>query len=168
MQGESSNPQKGDKSSRGVGGDGDKTPKGNGGNGEKPPLTPPFSSPPSSPPSSPSSYSTTTSSPTPPHSPKGHDKNPLLKLETKFELLMYNGVVNAKILDNWVLQLEVYCRIQRVKDDDTKIHLASLRLEGVVLVWWEAKTQEDMKKHRKVLTSWNDFVDALRIQFYPL
>lgn len=54
LQGEVSNPPKGDKPERGDEGDGDKTPKWNGGNGDKPPLTPPFSSHPSSPSFSPS------------------------------------------------------------------------------------------------------------------
>ena len=81
---------------------------------------------------------------------------------------MYNGEVNSKRLDNWIRQIEVYCRIQRIKYDETKIKLASLRLEGATLIWWEAKTQEDMKKHDKVLSSWNDFVVAIRRQFYPL
>jgi hypothetical protein len=62
----------------------------------------------------------------------------------------------------------VYCRIQRIKDDETKIQLSSLRLESETLIWWEAKTQEDMKKHGKVLSSWNDFIVALKRQFYPL
>ena len=81
---------------------------------------------------------------------------------------MYDGKVDPEILDNWVRQLEVNCRIKRIKDDDTKIQLASLRLESATLIWWEAKTQEDMKKRGKVLTYWNDFVVALRRQFYPL
>ena len=71
---------------------------------------------------------------------------------------MYNGEVNAEILDNWIRHIEVHYRIQRIKDDETKIQLASLRLEGATLIWWETKTQEDMKKHGKVLSSWNDFV----------
>jgi hypothetical protein len=71
-------------------------------------------------------------------------------------------------LDNWIRQIEVYCRIQRIKDDETKIQIASLRLESETLIWWEAKTQEDMKKHGKVLSSWNDFIVALKRQFYPL
>ena len=96
LQGESSNPRKGDKSSKGDGGDGDKNPKGNG-NGDKPPLTPP-----SSPLSSPSSSSTTSPSQTPPHSPKGHGKTPFLKLDIKFDLPMYDGKVDAERLDNWV------------------------------------------------------------------
>jgi hypothetical protein len=62
----------------------------------------------------------------------------------------------------------VYCRIQRIKYDETKIQLASLRLESEALIGWEAKTQEDMKKHGKVLSSWNDFIVALKRQFYPL
>lgn len=66
---------------------------------------------------------------------------------------MYNGKVNAEIFHNWVRQLEVYYRIQNIKDDETNIQLASLRLESVALIWWEAKTQEEVKKHGKVSTS---------------
>jgi hypothetical protein len=153
LQGESSNPSK-DK-----GDSGDKTPKGNGGNGDTPPPSPP------------SSTSSTISQP-PPNSPKGHGKIPpqipLLKLDIKFELPMYNGEVNAEKLDNWIRQIEVYCRIQRIQDDETKIQLASLRLDSATLIWWEAKTQEDMKKHGKILSSWNDFIVAIKKQFYPL
>lgn len=100
FQGESSNPPKGDKPPRGDGGNGEKPPKWNGGNGEKTPLTPLLSSPPSPPPSSPSSSSTSTPSQAPPHSPKEHGETPLLKLYINFEFPMYNGEVNAKILDN--------------------------------------------------------------------
>ena len=82
---------------------------------------------------------------------------------------MYNGELNAERLDNWVRQIEVYCRIQRIKDDETNIQLASLRFEGATLIWWEAKNQEDtLKKHGKVLSSWNDFFVAIRRQFYPI
>jgi hypothetical protein len=62
----------------------------------------------------------------------------------------------------------VYCRIQRIKDDETKIQLASLRLDSATRIWWEAKTQEDMKKHGKFLSSWNYFIVSLKIKFYPL
>jgi hypothetical protein len=83
LQGENSNPPKGN------GDSGDKTPKGNGGNGDSPPPSPP------------SSTSSTISQP-PPNSPKEHGKTPLLKLDIKFELSMYNGEVNAEKLDNWI------------------------------------------------------------------
>jgi hypothetical protein len=153
LQGEGSNP------SKNKGDSGDKTPKGNGGNGATPPPSPPSSS------------SSTSSQPLP-NSPRGHGKIPpqipLLNLDIKFELPMYNGEVNAEKLDNWIRQIEVYCRIQRIQDNETKIQLASLRLDSAALIWWEAKTQEDMKKHGKILTSWNDFIVAIKKKFYPL
>jgi hypothetical protein len=106
LQGEGFNP------SKHKGDSGDKTPNGNGGNGASPPPSPPSSS------------SSTSSRPFP-NSPKGHGKTPpqipLLKLDIKFELSMYNGEVNAEKLDNWIRQIEVYYRIQKIQDDETKI-----------------------------------------------
>ena len=55
---------------------------------------------------------------------------------------MFNGEFNAENLDNLIRQLEVYLRILNLQYDDTKIQLASLRMEGATLVWWEAKTKE--------------------------
>jgi len=81
---------------------------------------------------------------------------------------MYNGEVNAEKLDNWIRKLEVYCRIQNLQEDDIKIQLASLRMEGETLVWWESKTQEEIKKHGKISIIWNDFIAAIKRQFYPL
>ena len=78
---------------------------------------------------------------------------------------MYNGEVNFEILDNWFSQLEVYCKIQNIKYDETKIQLASLRLESATFIWWEAKTQEDMKKYGKVSTSWIDLFLHLEENF---
>jgi hypothetical protein len=60
---------------------------------------------------------------------------PLLKLDVKFELPMYNGELDAEKLDNWIKQIEVYCRIQQILDDTTKIQLATLRMGGTALIW---------------------------------
>jgi hypothetical protein len=151
-QGEGSNP------SLHKGGSGDKNPGGNGGNGASPP--------PSLPPSSTSSSSSSSSSK---HLPDGHGKTPSqipsLKLDIKFELPIYNGEVNAEKLDNWIRQIEVYSRIQKIQDDETKIQLASLRLDGSALIWWESKTQEEIKKNGKISLSWNDFIIAIKKNF---
>jgi hypothetical protein len=92
----------------------------------------------------------------------------LLKLDVKFQLSTYDGELDAEKLDNWVRQLEVYCRIQNIVDDETKIQLASLKLGGTTLIWWERRTRDDLKKSGKTISSWNDFVIALKQQFYPL
>ena len=130
--------------------DEDKSKKGNGGNGEA------LSSPSSS------SSSSTSSIVHQPHKSKRTSKSPLLKLEVRLEFPMFNGEVNVDKLDNWIWQLEVYLRIHNLQDDDTKIQLDSLRMEDVALVWWEAKTQEEIKKHGKIILSWSDFIATIK------
>ena len=64
--------------------------------------------------------------------------------------------------------MEVYLIIQNLQDDDTKFQLASLRVEDETLVWWEAKTKKEIKKHGKIIISWSDFIISIKQQFYPL
>ena len=75
---------------------------------------------------------------------------------------MFNGEVNVDKLDNWIRKLEVYLRIQNLQDDDTKIQLASLRMEDVTLVWWEAKTKGEIKEHGKIILSWLEFITTVK------
>ena len=89
-------------------------------------------------------------------------KSRFLKLDVKFKFPMFDGEVNAEKLDNWIRKLEVYLRIQNFHDDDTKIQLASLRMEGATLVWWEAKTKEEIKKYGKIIISWTDFISTIK------
>jgi len=74
------------------------------------------------PPSSPSSPSSSSSSFNAEFEiEKKRKKASLLKLDVKFELPIYDGEMNPEKLDNWIKQLEVYCRIQNTSDDKTKI-----------------------------------------------
>jgi hypothetical protein len=36
------------------------------------------------------------------------------------------------------------------------------------LIWWESKNQEDLLKKGKMISSWYEFIVALKKQFYPL
>jgi hypothetical protein len=58
--------------------------------------------------------------------------------------------------------------VQQIDEDEVNIQLASLRLEGTMLIWWEGKLQEGIQKSGKILSSWSEFKAALRKQFYPL
>ena len=140
--------------------------KGRSQEGEDPPQIPP--SPPSSPPSSPSSSSSSSKSNAKKHVHKHKNEMPLLKLDVKFELPIYDGEVNAGKLDNWVMQMEVYCSVQQIKDEATQIKLASLRLAGTALIWWQSKLQNGMQQVGNVFPSWKSFISSLRKQFYPL
>jgi len=51
---------------------------------------------------------------------------------------IYDGEMNPEKLQNWIKQLEVYCRIQKVVDDYTKTKLDTLRIGGTNLIWWES------------------------------
>lgn len=41
---------------------------------------------------------------------RDESKKPFLKLDVKFHLPMYNGESNTKKLNNWIRQIEIYCR----------------------------------------------------------
>jgi hypothetical protein len=64
--------------------------------------------------------------------------------------------------------MEVYCSVQQIKDGATQIKLASLRLAGTSLIWWQSKLQNGTQQVGNVFPSWQVFVSALRKQFYPL
>ena len=162
LEGEGSKLHKeGEGSSRGHN-DEDKSKKGNGGNGD--------SGKSSSSPSSSSSSSSTSTSSSVHHSHKFENtgKSHFLKLDVKLELPNFDGEVNAQKLDNWIRKLEFYLRIQNFHDEETKIQLASLRMEGTTLVWWEVKTKEEIKKYGKIILSWSDLIFAMKQQFFPL
>jgi hypothetical protein len=103
---------------------------------------------PPKPPSSPSSSSSSSSE----HSHhsqhyihKDSFKKPLLNLDVKFSLPIFNGDYNPENLDNWIRQVEVYFRVHHIDEEEVKVKLASLRLEGTTLVWWERKIQDISK-----------------------
>lgn len=95
-------------------------------------------------------------------------KIPFFKLDVKFDLSMFSGESNAENIDKWIKQVELYSNIQIIKEDEAKICLAPFRLSSTVLVWWEGKLQKGGKSSRKLISSWSEFVFALRGQFYPL
>jgi hypothetical protein len=125
---------------------------------------------PPDPPSSPSSSISSSSE----HSHHSHNsshktsfKKPLLKLDVKFSLPMFNGDANPEKLDNWIRQVEVYRRVQHIDEEEVKVQFDSLRLEGTALIWWERKLQEKLKCGN-LLSSWSEFKSVIRKQFYPL
>jgi hypothetical protein len=98
---------------------------------------------------------------------KASFKKPLLNLDVKFYLPMFNGYVNPKNLDNWIRWVEVYFHVHHIDEEEVKVQLASLQLEGITLVWWESKIQ-DRSKCGNVFSSWSEFKSMIRNQFYPL
>ena len=104
---------------------------------------------------------------TPPNSPVHNKKASLIKLDVKFDLPIYDGELNVENLDNWIRQIDVYCRVQNIDSNKSKIQLESLCLGGTALVWWEGITQADMKRHGNTISIWSEFFAAIKKKFYP-
>jgi len=124
--------------------------------------------PPSPPPSrTPSSPTSTGPYPSTSHPSSLHKKiasrKPLLNLDVKFNMPMYNDEPNAEKIYNWIWKMEVYYRVQKIDEDEVKLQLASLHLEVTTLIWWEG-----IQKSGNILSSWLEFKFELRKQFYPL
>ena len=66
-------------------------------------------------------------------------KIPLLKLDIKYNLPMFNGENDAKKLDGWVRKIEVYCRIQKLLGDEAKFNWPHCDLESLFLYGGRAK-----------------------------
>jgi hypothetical protein len=105
------------------------------------------------PPYSPSSFSSSSFEHSHHSSHKASLKKPLLKLDVKFSLPMFNGNANPGNLDNWIQQVEVYCHVQQIDEEEVKVKLVSLQLEGTTLVWWERKLH-DRGKCGNIISSW--------------
>jgi hypothetical protein len=87
--------------------------------------------------SSPSSSSSSSSEHSHHSSHKSSFKKPLLKLDVKFSLPMFNGDVNPEKIYKWIQQVKVYCCVQHIDEEEVKVQLDSLRLEDIALIWWE-------------------------------
>ena len=48
---------------------------------------------------------------TPPKSPAHNHKASLINLDAKYDFPIYDGELNAEKLDNWIRQIDVYCRV---------------------------------------------------------
>ena len=48
-------------------------------------------------------------------------KKPFFKLDVKFHLPMFNSESNAEKLSNWIMEIEIYYRIQQIEEDEAKI-----------------------------------------------
>ena len=41
-------------------------------------------------------------------------------------------------------------------------------MSGTTLIWWESRAQVDLVQHGKIISSWVEFISAMRNKFYPL
>jgi len=89
-------------------------------------------------------------------------------MEVKFKLKSFGGEIDPERLNQWFKQMEAYFWVQKIESDEEKIEIATLKLEGHALVWWEAYLDSNTSFEEVPMIRWSAFKELLRDQFYPL
>nr|CAD1835497.1 unnamed protein product [Ananas comosus var. bracteatus] len=85
------------------------------------------------------------------------------KVEAKFEIPNYNGIVDAEKLDVWLDQLETYFDLYNYSNAE-KVTFAKLKLVGHALTWWKATLQTSANED----FTWSLFKRLICQEFYPM
>jgi len=75
------------------------------------------------------------------------------KVEAKVDIPNFGGKVDAKKVNNWLKQLEVYFQIHGVINDVDKISFSRLKMSGHALVWWESYVETYRDEHLYEISS---------------
>jgi hypothetical protein len=87
-------------------------------------------------------------------------KNPLLKLDVKFNFPMFNGEANADKLNNWIRQIKVYCHVQQIEEEEAR--------SSWLLFGWKAQPlfggRENFRKVVSIMV--NSFLHGLNLHLH--
>ncbi|KAK4273516.1 hypothetical protein QN277_021899 [Acacia crassicarpa] len=78
----------------------------------------------------------------------------------------FQGVRDAKEVENFLWQMERYSESLNLVDEATKVRTASLFLSDNAMLWWRRK-HADMERGLCKVETWDDFKRELKKQFYP-
>ena len=82
-------------------------------------------------------------------------------METKVNIKPYQGEIDALKLNHWLQQLEAYFSVHHI-DEEHKISIARLKLEGHALTWWESHTKTLRLEGDPLVTKWEDFKTLIK------
>jgi hypothetical protein len=60
-----------------------------------------------------------------------------MQLDTHFQLPKFLGQMNGEIVDSWIHNLSTYFKTCLEMEEDMKLHITSLQLEGIAQAWWD-------------------------------
>jgi hypothetical protein len=89
-----------------------------------------------------------------------------MQLDTRFQLPKFSGQMNGETVDSWLRSLSTYFKTCLEMEEDMKLQIASLQLEGIAQAWWDTQL-ENFSETDERITSWDNFCQALRDRFYP-
>ena len=75
--------------------------------------------------------------------------------------------MNGEIVDSWLCSLSTYFKTCPMMEEDMKLQIASLQLEGITQAWWDTQLENFSESTYTHITSWDNFCQALCNLFYP-
>ncbi|KAF6135279.1 hypothetical protein GIB67_021641, partial [Kingdonia uniflora] len=95
----------------------------------------------------------------------GKSSNPIrnLRINLKIEIPVFDGSIDAEILDNWLDRLELYFSINEYSNAQ-QICFVTLKFASHTLTWWKSY----QKCHDVGSLSWKEFKILVQKQFYPI
>lgn len=90
------------------------------------------------------------------------EKRNSFKLEVNFDLKSYEGEINAEKLGQWLKQMEVYFHVKKIENDEEKIEITTLKLEGHHLVWWKNYLDVVVSFEEMLVKNWIEFKTFLK------
>ena len=92
------------------------------------------------------------------------------KVQVKFDIPIFEGQIDADVVDRWLNLLEGYFSVHDFSDRE-RIIFALLKVAPHVKDWWETyweKQSEGEPSLFWVAPTWNSFRDAIKEQYYPV
>jgi hypothetical protein len=92
------------------------------------------------------------------------------KAQVKFDIPIFDGQIDADVVDRWLNLLEGYFLVHDFFDRE-KIIFSLLKAAPHVKDWWETyceKKDEEEPSLFSVVPTWNYFRDAIKEQYYPV
>ncbi|KAG9450049.1 hypothetical protein H6P81_010014 [Aristolochia fimbriata] len=97
--------------------------------------------------------------------PEGPERSKPIRVKVP-EPKVYDGVRDAKVIDNFLWQVEQHLKASCVKEEARKVNAATLYLSGDALLWWIRHALEEGAGTSSIQT-WKEFKAELRKRFYP-
>jgi hypothetical protein len=93
-----------------------------------------------------------------------------MQLDMRFQFPKFSGQMNGETVDSWLRRLFTYFKTCLAMEEDIKIHIGSLQLEGIAQAWWDTQLENFFEIDESTdtcITSWDNFCQALHNLFYP-
>jgi len=92
------------------------------------------------------------------------------KVQVNFDILVFEGQIDAETLKKWLTLLEGYFSVHNIFDKE-KITFTLLKALPHVKHWWETYWEQSSTEESRIYQAdptWYFFVDVVKEQYYPI